>query len=106
MCNLGCPVYEFIYFLHFKYMNSYKYDFISCMIHIFFAVIMYEFIYFWQKLQAHASRERATPARNASAQRELLAHSMSREGEALAPNQATPDLCRSDPIHLNLNLDT
>ncbi len=41
--------YEFIYFLHFKYMNSYKYEFILCMnsftfcsyqvrIHVFFAV--------------------------------------------------------------------
>jgi hypothetical protein len=57
-------------------------------IHIFFAVIMYEFIYILQKLRARATRGRAPRARSAS-----------REGEARAPDQAAPDLCRSDPIH-------
>ncbi len=62
-------------------MNSYYVG-----IHIFFAVIMYEFIYFLQKLRARGSRERV--ARAARAKPELTS----------CPDQAMPDLCRSDPI--------
>ncbi len=77
--------YEFIYFLHFKYMNSYEYVFILCMnsytfcsyhvwIHTFFAVwihmnsilfavIMYEFIFFLQcKIKAASACKPRVPA--------------------------------------------
>ncbi len=56
-------------------MNSYY------VCHIFFAVIMYEFIYFLQcKIKAASTRE--PQARAVSAQRELRARSASREGKA------------------------
>ncbi len=55
-------------------MNSYH----VC-IHIFFAVIMYEFIYFFAVQNKSCERARA-----ASAQRKLRARSASREGEAQA----------------------
>jgi hypothetical protein len=61
---------------------------------------MYEFIYFLQKLRAHASRKRVPQARSASAQRELQVRSASREGKAQAHLLPQLDLCRSDPIHL------
>ena len=66
-------------------MNSYY-----VRIHIFLAVIMYEFIYFLQcKIKAASAREpRACTAR---AKPELT---------SCPDYQATPDLCRSDPIHL------
>jgi hypothetical protein len=82
--------YEFMYFLHFKYMNSYKYEFLSCMnsyifcsyhvwIHIFFAVQNKS----CERVRAaSACRERA--ARAASAQCKLQARSASCEGKAQA----------------------
>ncbi len=85
--------YEFIYFLHFKYMNSYKYEFILCMISYIFAVIMYEFIYFLQcKIKAASVCE--PQARAVSAQCELRARSTSREGEARAHLLPQPDRAR------------
>ncbi len=50
-------------------------------IHIFFAVIMYEFIYFLQ-CKIKAARAREPQAHAASAQRKLQAHIASREGKA------------------------
>jgi hypothetical protein len=73
---------------------------------------MCEFIYFLQLscmnsfFLAEAASPREPRARAASVQCELRARIASRKGKAQAPNQAAPNLCRSDPIHLNLNLDT
>ncbi len=72
---------------------------------------MYEFYIFcsyhvWIHIfLAEAASAREPRVHTASMQREPRARSASREGKAQAPDQATPDLCRSDPIHLNLNLD-
>ncbi len=101
--------YEFIYFLHFKYMNSYEYEFILCMnsytfcsyhvwINIFFAVwihILYEFMYFLQlscmnsyiflqcKIKAASARE--PQARSASREGKARAHLLPRQGRAQLP---------------------
>ena len=74
-------------------MNSYY-----VRIHIFFAVIMYEFIYFLQKLRARASGERAPRARSASCERAAARATRAKPELTSCPDQAAPDLCRSDPI--------
>jgi hypothetical protein len=79
---LGCPVYGFIYFLHYKYMNSYKYDFILCMNSYIFCSY-HVWIHIFLTEAASACRERA--ARAARAKPELTS----------CPDQAAPDLCRS-----------
>jgi hypothetical protein len=58
-------------------MNSYY-----VWILIFFAVIMYEFVYFLQKLRARASRERVLRARSTSREGEAQAHLLPRPGRA------------------------
>ncbi len=89
-------MYEFIYFLHFKYMNSYKYEFILCMnSYIFGSYHVGIHIFLQWKIKAasarkpqaraaSARRERTPRARAASAQCELRAHSASREGKPRA----------------------
>ncbi len=66
---------------------------------IFFAVIMYESYIFLQKLQARASRERAPQARSASCERAARAARAKPELTS-CPDQAAPNLCRSDHSHL------
>jgi hypothetical protein len=86
--------YEFIYFLHFKYMNSYKYEFIlftnsyifcsyHVRIHIFFAVQNKSCEHAWA---ASARRERAAQA--ASVQREPRGRSPSSPPALTRPRPA------------------
>jgi hypothetical protein len=58
---------------------------------------MYEFIYFLQKLRARASRERAPRAHSASCKCAAQAARVKPELTS-CPDQAAPDLCRSNPI--------
>ncbi len=73
--------YEFIYFLHFKYMNSYKYEFILCMNSYIFCSY-----HVWIRIFFAVQNKSCEHARSASArcERVLQARSASREGEARA----------------------
>ncbi len=72
-------------------MNSYY-----VWIHIFFAVIMYEFIYFLQ-CKIKAASARAPRARSASCKRTAWATKAKPELTS-CPDQTAPDFCRSNPI--------
>jgi hypothetical protein len=58
---------------------------------------MYEFIYFLQKLQVRASRKRVLQAHSASCKHAAQA-ARAKPKLTSCPNQAAPDLCKSDPI--------
>ncbi len=103
--------YEFIYYLHFKYMNSYKYEFILCMnsyivcsydvwIHIFFAV--------QNKSCEHAQatsarRERAARATSMHRKHAARAASMQREPRGRSPS-SPPAPTRPRPAALTVRV--
>jgi hypothetical protein len=94
-------VYEFIYFLHFKYMNTNMNSY-YVWIHIFLAVIMYEFIYFLQ-----CKNKRCGRARAASTRREHAARAARAKPELTScPDQAAPDLCRSVTARIGFSVDS
>ncbi len=103
--------YEFIYFLYFKYKNSYKYEFILCMnsytlcsyhvwIHIFFP---YEFIlcmnsytfcsyHVWIHIFFAVQNKSCERARAASAQRKPWGRSPSSPPAPTRPRPAAPNV--------------
>ncbi len=63
---------------------------------------MYEFIYFAVQNKSCERARAASARRERAAQAASAQHKAARAKPKLTscPNQAAPDLCRSDPIHL------